>query len=237
MTEAIAIIQCAVRLTPDGHALMPALRNGLMNLLQRHGRSLRLFRSHFGSAARRSIGSQWQGAYSIILVAERAWKFLERFRYMGNLSDVYIYEAILVQQRGIRLTPNGHENMPGMLNNLGVSYLHRFEYTRDLSENLEAISVKQRVVQLTPNDHEDQPLWLNGLGISLQRRFEHTGDLSDISEAITAQQRAVQLYWNETRAHGRVMLERVGNRATVSKPEAKQWLCRSRHRCFFIHVS
>jgi len=187
-------MQCAVRLTPDGHRSMPVLLNGLMNLLQdsfKHTGDL----SDVSEAIliqQRAVQLAGEAHTAICQwLNELGNLFLERLRYTGNLSDVH--EAILVQQRGIRLTPNGHETRPGMLYNLGVSYLRRFEHTGDLSDILEAISVKQRAVQLTPNDHEDLPLWLNGLGISLQRRFEYTGDLSDISEAITAQQRAVQL--------------------------------------------
>ncbi|KAH6881216.1 CHAT domain-containing protein [Coprinopsis sp. MPI-PUGE-AT-0042] len=102
-------------------------------------------------------------------------------------------EAISAQRRAEQLTPDGHADLPGCLNNLGNSILCRFERTGDLSDIAEAISAQRRAVQLTPEGHADLPGCLNNLGISFRRRFERTGDLSDIAEAISAQHRAVQL--------------------------------------------
>ena len=79
------------------------------------------------------------------------------------------------------------------LNNLGISFRHRFERTGDLPDIFEAIKIQQRAVHLTPNGHAHLPRRLNNLGISFLCRFERTGDLTDISEAIQVQQRAVHL--------------------------------------------
>jgi len=75
--------------------------------------------------------------------------------------------------------------MPGRLNNLGNSFLCRFERTGDVSDVSEAISVQQRAVQLTPNGHADMPALLNNLGNSFMCRFEHTGDVSNMHTAIS----------------------------------------------------
>jgi len=117
-----------------------------------------------------------------------------RFERIGNLPD--ISEAIAVLQQAVQITPNGHPDMPGWLNNLGISFQCRFQRTGDASDISEAISVQQRAVQLTPNGHAVMPGRLNNLGISFLCRFQRTGDVSDVSEAISLQQRAVQLTLN-----------------------------------------
>ena len=83
--------------------------------------------------------------------------------------------------------------MPALLNQLGNSFLHRFECTGDLQDISEAIRSHQRAVQLTPDGHADLSSRLNNLGMSFSHRFERTGDEDDISEAIRSQQHAVQL--------------------------------------------
>lgn len=113
------------------------------------------------------------------------------FKRTGDLAD--IREAISVQQAVVKLTPDGHADLPGSLSNLGASYHSRFEHTGDLADLVEAISVQQRAVQLMPEDHEFLFSMLNNLAISYQSHFEHTRDLADITHAISVQQRAVQV--------------------------------------------
>jgi len=88
------------------------------------------------------------------------------------------------------LTPNGHDDLPVTLNNLGICFLSRFQQTGDLADVSEAIKAHERANQFFPNGH---PSPLQNLAKSYRSRFETTGDLSDISEAISANQRAVQL--------------------------------------------
>ena len=132
----------------------------------------------------------------------------KRFERVGNLAD--LEEAISVQRRAIQLTPNGHEDMPGRLNNLGNSYQCRFEHAGELSDIEEAISLQQRAVQLAPNGHANMPGWLNNLGNSYMRRFERTGEIPDIAEAISRQQQALQLTPNG-HANIPLYLDSVGN--------------------------
>jgi len=115
----------------------------------------------------------------------------ERFKQTGDIDE--ISNAISAWQRAVQLTPDGHDDMPGGLNNLGNSFLRRFERTGDLTDIANAISAHQRAVQLTPDGHANMPNWLNSLGNSFFRRFERTGDLTDIADAISAHQRVVQL--------------------------------------------
>ncbi|KAH6866122.1 CHAT domain-containing protein [Coprinopsis sp. MPI-PUGE-AT-0042] len=114
-----------------------------------------------------------------------------KFERTGDLST--ITEAIAALNRVVQLTPESHEHLPALLNNLGTLFQRRFECTWNLSDIFEDISAKRRAVQLIPKGHADLPGFLNNLGNSLQCRFEHTGDLPDIAEAISVQRRSVQL--------------------------------------------
>ena len=127
---------------------------------------------------------------------------------MGNLAD--ISEAITILGQAIQLCPNGGQNMPAMLNNLGVSFESRFARLGDLSDLSEAISAMQRAIQLAPNDHPDRPSWLSNLGVLFQSRFAHMGNLSDLSEAISVIQQAIQLTPNG-HPNMSVMLSNIGN--------------------------
>jgi hypothetical protein len=42
--------------------------------------------------------------------------------------------AISYQQKAVHLIPEGHADMPGWLNNLGISFQSRFEHTGDLAD-------------------------------------------------------------------------------------------------------
>jgi len=104
-----------------------------------------------------------------------------------------MFEAISVNQQVVRLTPDGHPEMPGRLNNLAISFQSRFKHTGDVSDLSKAIPIQQRLIQLTPDGQPNMPVWLYNLGISFQRRFKCTGDLSDLEKAISNKQRAIQL--------------------------------------------
>jgi len=195
--EAIAVLQQAVHLTPNGHAYMPALLNNL----------------GISFACRFERTGDFSDVSEAIAVHQRAVQLtpngnadmpdlldslgnslLCRFTRTSDLSDVS--EAISVQQRAVKLALNGHANMPAFLSNLGNSFRCRFEHTGNVSDVTEAISVQQQAVQLTPNGHANMPGLLNNLGNSFLRCFKRTGDVSDLSEAISVHQQAVQLTQN-----------------------------------------
>ncbi|KAH6877413.1 CHAT domain-containing protein [Coprinopsis sp. MPI-PUGE-AT-0042] len=120
---------------------------------------------------------------------DRGVELMRQFLRTGDLAD----EAIPVLHRVVQLTPEGHTDLPAVLNNLGILLHCRFEHTGDLADITEAISVQHRAVQLTPKGHGHLATFFNNLGRSFRHRFECTGDLSDITEAISAQYRAVEL--------------------------------------------
>ncbi|KAF8870436.1 CHAT domain-containing protein, partial [Gymnopilus junonius] len=97
------------------------------------------------------------------------------------------------QTKAVQLLPEGHMEMPNILNNLGISFYRRFIETGDSIDLAEAISSYENSVRLTPEDHAAMPTRLNNLGISLQRRFEQTKNYDDLTEAISLIQRSVKL--------------------------------------------
>ncbi|QRW07774.1 CHAT domain protein [Ceratobasidium sp. AG-Ba] len=97
------------------------------------------------------------------------------------------------QSQAVILTPDGHPDKPGRLNNLGNSWLSRFERLGELSDLDHAIDCQSHAVILAPDGHPDKPACLNNLGISWSRRFKRLGELSDLDHAIGCQSQAVSL--------------------------------------------
>ncbi|KAJ7884487.1 CHAT domain-containing protein [Mycena leptocephala] len=64
------------------------------------------------------------------LDVEQPWEFaFGSFKQLGDLSD--INKSVLMTEDAVQLTPDGHPDKPGMLNNLGNSLFHRFEQLGD----------------------------------------------------------------------------------------------------------
>ncbi|KAH6911835.1 TPR-like protein [Coprinopsis sp. MPI-PUGE-AT-0042] len=194
VTEAIAVLDRAVQLTPEGHPDLPGYLNNLGNsFLSRFERTGDLFDiAEAISAQHRAVELTPEGHADLPNFLNNLGSSLQRhFEHAGNLSD--IGEAISAKRRAVRLTPKGHADLPGRLNNLGNSFQRRFKHTRDFSDITEAISAQHTAVTLTPKGHADLPGYLSSLGNSFLSRFERTGGLSDMAEAISAQHRAVEL--------------------------------------------
>ena len=117
--------------------------------------------------------------------------FQTHFYHTGDFPD--IDSAISSKQWGLKLTPEGHADLPAWLNNLGISFQSRFGSTSDVADIKSAISFQQRAIELTPEGHADLPSWLNNLGTLFQSHFDCTGDLADIENAISFQQKAIKL--------------------------------------------
>jgi len=195
LSEAVAVMQQAIQLTPNGHAHMPGWLSNL-------GNSFCCRFEHTGdvsdvseaiSVQQRAVQLTPNGHADMpALLNNLGNSFLRRFKRTGDVSDVS--EAISVQQQAVQLTPNGHANMPALLNNLGNSFLGRFERTGDVPDVSEAISVQQRAVQLAPNGHADMPGRLSNLGNSFLRRFGRTGDVSDMHTATSTFRKSAKTF-------------------------------------------
>ncbi|KAI9574339.1 hypothetical protein HD554DRAFT_2006816, partial [Boletus coccyginus] len=66
----------------------------------------------------------------------------------------------------VELTPHGHPHKPGRLNNLGNSFLTRFQRVGELSDLEDAISRQRDAVELIPHGHPHKPDLINNLGSS-----------------------------------------------------------------------
>ncbi|KAJ7208241.1 TPR-like protein, partial [Mycena pura] len=114
-----------------------------------------------------------------------------RFERLGSLLDSN--QSVDMLEDALRLTPDGHLDIPERLNDLGLSLLRRFQRLGDLSDINKAVLMLEDAVQLTPDGHPDKPGRLNNLGNSLARRYERLGDLSDINKSVFVKEDAVQL--------------------------------------------
>ncbi|KAJ7469252.1 TPR-like protein [Mycena latifolia] len=128
---------------------------------------------------------------SVIYLADHGTSLLCRFERVGSLQD--INRSVETLKDAVRLTPDGHPDKPGMLNNFGNSLFCRFEWLGDLNDLNKSIMMFEDTVRLTPDGHPDKPAMLNNLGNSLLGRFKRLGDLSDLNKSIMMFEDAVRL--------------------------------------------
>ncbi|KAF8421523.1 hypothetical protein L210DRAFT_3654453 [Boletus edulis BED1] len=142
--------------------------------------------------------------------------FRARFKRLGELSDLEDAisthrDAVVITPHGhsdkprpisrmpfrhrdaVVLTPDGHPDKPRHLNNLGLSFITRFERLGELNDLEDAISTLRDAVVTTPHGHPHKLTCLNNLGSSFTARFERLGELSDLEDAISTQRDAVVL--------------------------------------------
>jgi len=115
--------------------------------------------------------------------------WLKTLSIIGRIDTAYVGLQVV--------TPDGHPDRPGHLNNLGNLFHSRFQRLGDIADLDEVITVKQQAVRLTPDGHPDKPGRLNDLGNAFQSRFERLGILADLDEAITVKQQAICLIPND----------------------------------------
>ncbi|KAF5341257.1 hypothetical protein D9611_006153 [Ephemerocybe angulata] len=95
-------------------------------------------------------------------------------------------EALSAQQRALRITPEGHAELPDRhLYRLGDTLALRFEHYSEASDIDEAIAALQKAVQLTPEGHVDLPGRHKHLGDLLKTRFVSGGNRKDLDECIS----------------------------------------------------
>ena len=92
----------------------------------------------------------------------------------------------------VKSTSPGDPELPNWFNNLGSSYLCRFQCTGNLQDIDLAISHLQSGVGSSPSGHPNLPGSLNNLGSSYLVRFSRTNDPHDIDRAISYHERAVK---------------------------------------------
>lgn len=80
----------------------------------------------------------------------------------------------------------------GLLADVGIALLDRFEQTGSMEDLNRAIVINEQAVESTPDDHADRARMLNNLGIALQSRFEQTGSINDLGCAVITNEQAVE---------------------------------------------
>ncbi|KAF8552776.1 hypothetical protein OG21DRAFT_1415461, partial [Imleria badia] len=107
------------------------------------------------------------------------------------LSD--LEDAISVFRDAVDLTPHGHPDKPGHLNNLANCLRARFERIGELRDLDDAILRYRDAVDLTPHGHPHKPGHLCSLGNSFKARFRRLGELGDLDGAVSMLRDAVDL--------------------------------------------
>jgi tetratricopeptide (TPR) repeat protein len=106
---------------------------------------------------------------------------------------VDINRAIQLNNQALDLTSDGHACKAGCLNNLGISFLRRFQRFGEVADIDMSVLAHEQVVDLVGDGHAYKPGYLNNLGNSLLSRFDRFGDVNDINKSIIAHQQAVDL--------------------------------------------
>ncbi|VDC06470.1 unnamed protein product [Peniophora sp. CBMAI 1063] len=109
----------------------------------------------------------------------------------GNIDD--LQHAVVVEQKALQLTREGHPDRALRLHNLSISLRMRFESLGALDDLRIAIQIQRDAVELTPSDNPDLPVRLDNLGSLQWLRSRRFGKLEDLETAIASQQRATEL--------------------------------------------
>jgi tetratricopeptide (TPR) repeat protein len=100
--------------------------------------------------------------------------------YVAGGDPAVLERAISMLDTGVKIaTATGSDQLPRLLNNLGVATLHRYERTRDLADLDETVEALEAAVAATPEDSPDRPLHLQALANALDERRRHTGQARD----------------------------------------------------------
>ncbi|EIM79485.1 uncharacterized protein STEHIDRAFT_69488, partial [Stereum hirsutum FP-91666 SS1] len=103
----------------------------------------------------------------------------------------------------------GHDSKPSTFNNLGLSFIRRFERLGNIVDIEKAICAQQKAIALTDDGNREKPRMLADLGASFMRRFRRLGNLVDIDEAILIEKQAVALI-PDAHKDRHSMLENIG---------------------------
>ncbi|KAF8990106.1 CHAT domain-containing protein [Cyathus striatus] len=116
--------------------------------------------------------------------------YLGRFDSTNILDDADL--SILTLQRADQMLDEDDPRKIGSLNLLGVSYLHRFVTSKEVSDLDEAISANAKAVDILHEDDNNPNVsgTITNLGYLWLRRFEESGKRDDITKALDLLERA-----------------------------------------------
>ncbi|RXW11831.1 hypothetical protein EST38_g14024 [Candolleomyces aberdarensis] len=114
---------------------------------------------------------------------------MRKFERHGDLTD--INEAISFQQKALQYL-NKDIARYSALNNLALSFLYRYNHSRDVESLQEARINFELALGKTPKDHPTRPFTLTGLSICYGSLYERTRDTVQIYRAGAVQLEAVE---------------------------------------------
>ena len=143
------------------------------------------------------------------LYSKLGTSLLHRIEYSQNIVD--IENAIFAFKCDLKR----HADSFSSLENLGSSFLARFQCLGELTDIDEAVSAHQQAVHLIPDGHAAKPTRLSNLGNSFALRFLCLKDSSDLDKAMSAHEQAVHLS-PDNAGHLSNLALSLGNRFTHS---------------------
>ncbi|KDN46596.1 hypothetical protein RSAG8_04249, partial [Rhizoctonia solani AG-8 WAC10335] len=105
-----------------------------------------------------------------------------QFQGLGELNE--IERRVDYRTSIVKLTPDGHPDLPSRLGELGAAYGNRFRLLGEPDDLEHAMEYIHRAVVSTPKDHPHLSHWLGLLGTAYLARFLHLDELKDLDKAI-----------------------------------------------------
>ncbi|KAJ7440960.1 CHAT domain-containing protein [Mycena latifolia] len=110
---------------------------------------------------------------------------------LGNMQDLQI--ALNRNEEAVALTPKGDPEEAQRIQNLGVSFLHRYENTGCMADLSTAMEKFQKAVDLTPPGHSKREKLLQSLAEGFSKRFGSTGVPEDLHEALKIKRQIMEI--------------------------------------------
>ncbi|MFC9256232.1 CHAT domain-containing protein [Amycolatopsis thailandensis] len=125
------------------------------------------------------------GSRIALLIVGYQW----RYRRTNHLDD--LEHAIETGERAIRFLPADHQELAGILSNLGVAYRARYGRTDAIPDLTRSIELTTTAVASCPADDPQGVACLSNLADTYCERSIRTGDLGDLSAAIDCAERVL----------------------------------------------
>ncbi|KAJ7754390.1 CHAT domain-containing protein, partial [Mycena maculata] len=128
-----------------------------------------------------------------------SWALAAQYRKLGP-AFIRIWDRkylrdleAAVQSNLEKLTPAGHPERAGRIEDLAVSLGNRYRRMGDLEDLEAALRHNLEAVDLTPTEHPDRPPRLQNLATSFRNRYLRFGNKEDLEESMQRNQEAVDL--------------------------------------------
>lgn len=190
--EAVALLEPALAVFPDGHINRAIGSSNLANLLvsqyeHRGDPEMLALAVHAGRAG--VAGTPTDHQQRGIALSNLAGSLQHLFEHSGETA--VLLEAVEALRIASRTLPTGHRGRRGIMANLGLMLRALFDRTGDLDALVEAVAAGRDAIEGIRFRHPKRALYLSNLGGSLQRLFDRTGDVDALAEAIAVRRGAL----------------------------------------------